>query len=353
MRILITGGAGFVGSNLAIKFKKQYPKYEIICFDNLKRRGSELNLTKFKELNIEFIHGDIRLREDLEQVSNLDVLIDASAEPSVLAGLNSGTESLLNNNLWGTINCMELAKKENALFVFLSTSRVYPIENINNIPFIETSSRFEINENINFNGCTPQGLTENFSLKGHRSFYGASKLSSELIIEEYKAFCNLKMVINRCGVITGPRQMGKIDQGVVVLWLARHLWKQKLGYFGYGGEGKQVRDILHVDDLFRLIDWQIMNIDKINGEIFNVGGGRNCSVSLKELTMLCEEITRNKISISKHEEDRVADIRIYLTDNSKITDVSGWVPKYTPKEILSEIFEWMIENEKQLKYIIG
>jgi CDP-paratose 2-epimerase len=154
-------------------------------------------------------------------------------------------------------------------------------------------------------------------------------------------------------VLTGPWQMGKVDQGFIVLWLARHLWKGELSYLGYGGSGKQVRDFLHVKDLFRLVDWQIHNLDKINGEVFNVGGGLNSSVSLKELTSFCEEFTNNKILVKSNLENRKADIPIYITDNTKVTSVTGWLPSISLKETLEDIVIWMKVNEGILKSILS
>lgn len=351
--ILITGGCGFVGSNLAVFFKISYPDYTIIALDNLKRRGSELNINRLKDAGVVFVHGDIRNKEDFDQVGPIDLLIEASAEPSVLAGINSSLDYLINTNLTGTINCLIYAAKHQAGFVFLSTSRVYPIKQIEKIRFGETPSRFQILTEQDVTGISAAGITENFALDGYRTFYGATKLASELLIHEYNAMLGMKTVINRCGVITGPYQMGKVDQGVVVLWVARHFWKNKLSYFGYGGEGRQVRDILHIHDLYRLIDTQVHDIDKFNGQVFNVGGGNECSVSLKELTALCEEVTGNKIMIEKISENRQADIRIYITDNSKITALSGWSPKKKPKEIIMEIHEWIKENQTILNKILN
>jgi CDP-paratose 2-epimerase len=353
MRILITGGCGFVGSNLAVFFKKKYPTYSVISLDNLKRRGSEINLIRLKEAGVDFIHGDIRNREDFDQIGKIDLVIEASAEPSVLSGINSSLDYLINTNLNGTINCLDFASKNNAGFVFISTSRVYPIRNLNNINFIESATRFDLDSLQDIQGVTINGISENFPLDGSRSFYGATKLASELIIQEYSELLGMKTVINRCGVITGPYQMGKVDHGVIVLWVARHFWKNKLGYFGYGGEGKQVRDILHIHDLFNLIDIQIHNFDLYNGQIFNVGGGTDCSISLNELTAICEEVTGNTIAIDKVIETRTADIRIYITDNSKINAVSGWRPVIKPKEIICEIHTWIKENQNILRGILN
>ncbi len=351
--ILITGGCGFVGINLCQKLKLKYPKCNVIAFDNLRRRGSELNIEKLKELNIEFVHGDIRNPEDFESIENVDVVIDASAEPSVVAGLNGGQSQLININLTGTINVLNVALKHNAQFIFLSTSRIFPIENINNIAYIEEQTRFQIAKEQVISGVSTKGIAENFDKEGYRSLYGASKLSSEHIIAEYNHFYNLPTIINRCGVLTGPHQMGKVDQGVVVLWLARHYWKKDLAYFGYGGEGKQVRDILHIDDLFDLIDNQINNFNLYNGKTFNVGGGQDSSVSLQELTRICEGVTGNKLSIKKVKEDRIADIRIYITDNTVINKLSGWQPKCTPTNIISDIFDWIKSDEQKLKKILN
>jgi CDP-paratose 2-epimerase len=353
MNILITGGAGFAGSNLAIKLKQHYPSYRITAFDNLKRRGSELNLPRLRLHEINFVHGDIRNKEDLFFNETFDLLIDASAEPSVLAGITSPVEQVVNNNLMGTVNCLELASRHKAAFIFLSTSRVYPMATLEEARFNETATRFNWTDEQETPGISSKGITEQLPLKGARSFYGATKLASELLIEEYQALTGMKTVINRCGVLTGPWQMGKVDQGVIVLWIARHIFGGKLSYNGYGGTGKQVRDILHIDDLYNLIDWQIHHLDKVNGETFNVGGGLETSISLQELTKICEEITGNKIEISSQPENRVADIRIYVTDNSYVTKITGWKPAIDTRRIVKDIADWINTYKEELKPILA
>jgi CDP-paratose 2-epimerase len=350
--ILITGGAGFVGSSLALLLKAKYPHYSIICLDNLKRRGSELNLVRLKEADINFVHGDIRNKSDINSVGEIDVLIDAAAEPSVLAGLDGGMDYLIDTNFNGTINSLEYAKSNSADFIFLSTSRVYPIEQLSRIDYLNGKSRFDIVEHQTLAGVTKEGISENFPLVGSRSLYGSSKLASELFVTEYESFFDLKGVINRCGVLTGPYQMGKIDQGVIVLWAARHFWKGDLAYNGFGGEGKQVRDILHVADLFDLVDWQIHNMSQVSGRTFNVGGGHDISFSLKELTEMCVEISGNTIPISQSKQDRKGDIPIYITDNAEVTRVTGWKPKIGKRQILNEIFDWIAKNEEILRPIL-
>lgn len=350
--VLVTGGAGFVGSSLAIQLKKNHRAERVIAFDNLKRRGSELNLSRLREAEVEFVHGDIRSPEDFNNLPAIDVIIEASAEPSVLAGVGEPPDYVVNTNLLGTINCLNFAVKNRSKFIFLSTSRVYPIENIEQIKFEEIETRFTIAPEQSLPGVSAEGISETFPLEGYRSIYGATKLCSELMIREYNQFYGLKTIINRCGVLSGAWQMGKVDQGVVVLWMARHFWKQPLGYFGYGGTGKQVRDILHVDDLYRLVDYQIDNFDKLNNQTFNVGGGTETSVSLCELTELCHNISGNKIAIGSVAENRQADIRIYLTDNSKVTELTGWKPRITVHETLENIYQWLRENEDSLRHIL-
>ncbi len=353
MKIVITGGAGFVGSSLCILLKTKYPEYNIIAFDNLKRRGSELNVIRLREVGVNFIHGDIRIQADLNNVGAVDCIIDAAAEPSVMAGITSSVNYLIETNLGGTINTLLYANNYKSNFIFLSTSRVYPIATLGKIRYTEEANRFIIAPSQIIEGITTNGISEDFPLKGSRSFYGATKLASELLIEEFNQFSGIKSVINRCGVIAGPWQMGKIDQGVTALWVARHLWEKSLSYIGYGGEGKQVRDILHIQDLFNLIDWQIHNLAVISGQTFNVGGGLNCSYSLKELTQLCEKSTANKIEINQIQETRDADIPIYITDNSKVSKMCNWQPKMTPEKIVTDVYNWMYANQQSLSSILN
>lgn len=352
MKILITGGAGFVGSSLAISIKDNYPQYEVYALDNLKRRGSELNLSRLKKAGVEFIHGDIRNKEDFDALPAVDRVIEASAEPSVLAGLDGTPDYLINTNLVGTINCLNYARKHNAGFIFLSTSRVYPIKTIEGLNYTEEDTRFAFSNDQQVPGVSAKGIDENFPLTGARSLYGTTKLASELIIQEYNEFYGLQSVINRCGVITGPWQMGKVDQGVMVLWIAKHYFEQQLGYFGYGGTGKQTRDMLHSSDLYRLIDWQLHNLEKVSGEVLNAGGGLESSASLQELTKICQEVTGKQIPIKIVPENRTADIRMYITDNTRVTQLTGWKPQIGIRQIVEDIAAWLKENEDALAPIL-
>lgn len=350
-RILITGGSGFVGSNLAIGLKKYYPDIHITVLDNLKRRGSELNLSRFKDVDIEFIHGDIRSPEDLDaRFLDPHLILECSAEPSVLAGYHS-PGYVLQTNLVGTINCLELARQVKSDFIFFSTSRVYPIESISSLNYEESTTRFKLLDQ-EITGASSAGIAENFPLEGARSLYGATKLASELLITEYASSYGLKTVINRCSVLTGPWQMGKVDQGVFALWMLAHYFNLPLKYIGFGGTGKQVRDLLHIDDLLDLVCLQLNNLDTIQGNIFNVGGGLENSLSLLETTQLCEKLTHKHISIQSSANSRLGDIPVFITDSRKVQSVLGWHPQRDTLQTLTDIYQWIDQNVEILRSVL-
>lgn len=352
-RVLITGGAGFVGSSLAIGFAQRYPHWKITVLDNLKRRGSELNLPRLQQVGVEFVHGDIRNREDLDpQVLDPTLILECSAEPSVLAGYNS-PGYLLQTNLVGTIHCLELARQTQADFIFLSTSRVYPISYLSQLHYRETETRFQLLEKQPFVGASAAGIAEDFPLDRARSLYGTTKLASELLIAEYAEAYNLRTLVNRCGVLTGPWQMGKVDQGVFALWVARHFFQKPLKYIGYGGTGKQVRDFLHIDDLLDLLDLQLQQFDNLRGETFNVGGGSDNQVSLLETTKICQDITGNTVEITPVPENRVGDIPIFVTDSRKIMSKIAWTPKRDIDRTLQDIYDWMVTEKAQVSRIFN
>ena len=351
--VLVTGGAGFVGAALAIAAKRAYPRARIIAMDNLKRRGSELKLPILRERGVEFIHGDIRNPEDFDPIDGVDVVLECSAEPSILAGYGPSPGYVINTNLNGTVNCLDFARRCGAATIFLSTSRIYPIEAQNGLPYTEEDTRFALAAEQSLPGVSERGISEDFPLPGARSMYGATKLSSELILHEYRETFGLKALVNRCGIIAGPWQMGKVDQGVVTLWAARHVLGGSLDYIGYGGLGKQVRDMLHLDDLVELILYQMERLDELDGETFNVGGGLENSVSLCELTKICEELTGNSIEIGSVSEDRQGDVRIYYTDYARVSERCGWRPERDIKTIVGDIVTWLEAHKEELGPILA
>ena len=349
-KVLVTGGAGFVGSAICLHLAKHYPNCHVVALDNLMRRGSELNLLRLKQAGVEFLHGDIRNDEDLEPSRlDVDLIFECSAEPSVLAGYEN-PNYVLKTNLCGTINCLELARKTKADFVFLSTSRVYPLTYLNSLAYREAATRFEWdNQAISFPGVSQAGIAEEFPIDRPRTLYGTSKLASEMLVAEYSDSFGIRSIINRCGVLTGPWQMGKVDQGVFALWMARHFFQQPLKYIGFGGSGKQVRDLLHVNDLIALLELQLEDIERLSGEVFNVGGGREASLSLLETTELCQQITGNTIRMESVGETRPGDIPIYFSDHRKVTEATGWKPQFGPSAILEEIHDWFQQHSNELR----
>jgi CDP-paratose 2-epimerase len=352
-RILITGGAGFVGSSLALAFKRNRSTATVVALDNLKRRGSELALERLRASAVEFVHGDVRVSDDVAAIGAVDLIIEASAEPSVHAGYDGNPNYLIQSNLGGAVNCLEHARQHGSALVFLSSSRVYPITALRELPLDQTATRFVLRADANLQGVTPIGISEQFPLHGNRSLYGATKLAAELLIEEYKAMYGVRAVVNRCGVISGAWQMGKVDQGFIVLWMARHLFGGSLAYMGFGGEGLQVRDVLHVDDLYDLLSKQLAELDRHSKQIFyNVGGGMDNSVSLRELTRFCQELSGKRIEISRIPETRDADIPFYVSDCTAVRKAIGWKPKRTLNMVLENVWRWLVDYRNQLEAIL-
>ncbi len=349
MRVLVTGGAGFIGASAAVGLAAAHPGWELIALDNLRRRGSELNLPRLRAAGVEFVHGDVREASDLLAVGALDAIVECSAEPSVLAGIDDGPDYVVASNLFGAYHCLELARRHRAQLVFLSTSRVYPVDGLRALALSETATRFELAAAQPFAGASAAGVTEEFPLTGARTLYGATKLSAELLIEEYRAAYGLHAVVDRCGVIAGPWQMGKVDQGVFTHWMLAHQFRRPLRYIGFGGEGKQVRDLLHVDDLVTLIDEQLSDPARWDGVVANVGGGRECSLSLLEASALCAEITGHTVPMTGVDETRAGDVPVYISDCSRLLRLTSWRPRHTPEQILADIHGWISEHQRELR----
>ena len=352
-KILVTGGAGFVGSALALAFKAGGENVSVTALDNLRRRGSELNLPRLAAGGVAFAHGDVRSPGDLEACGPVDLVVECSAEPSVLAGYDGSPDYVLDTNLTGAVRCLEHARRHGAAMLFLSTSRVYPVARLNQISLSEGETRFEAAAEQTLPGVSPDGVTTAFPLDGARSLYGATKLCAELLIAEYADMYGLPAVVNRCGVIAGPWQMGRVDQGVAGLWAARHVYGGNLAYIGYGGAGKQVRDMLHVDDLVRLALLQSENPGRWAGEVFNAGGGPGSCASLLELTGLCREATGNSIPVGSVPETRAADVPWYVTDNAEITAATGWRPEKGVADIVGDLCRWITDHRDALAGILA
>lgn len=340
MRILITGICGFVGSTLATSFREVSPAYEIIGIDNLSRPGSWLNKEPLQRLGIRIIHGDIRYASDVDTLPQVDWVIDAAANPSVLAGIDGKTSSLqlVQHNLEGTIHLLEYCKRYGAGFTLLSTSRVYSIPGLSKLQVQEVNGAFQPIVTQNFpEGLSVNGVSETYSTAPPVSLYGSTKVASEHLAVEYGATFGFPVWINRCGVMAGARQFGHPGQGIFAFWIHSFREKRPLKYIGFGGKGYQVRDCLHPKDLLKLLTQQFaepLNTDK--PKVLNISGGVQNSMSLKQLTGWCEERFGPNEVIETNTE-RAFDIPWMVLDPSKAEMVWGWEAQTNIEQVLEDI----------------
>jgi CDP-paratose 2-epimerase len=337
MRILITGICGFVGSNLARALCERIEGLGIIGVDNLSRPGSEQNRAWLKRSGVKLFHGDLRAASDVEALPEADWVIDAAANPSVLAGVDgrSSSRQLLEHNLWGSVNTVEYCRRWNANLVLLSSSRVYSIRHLASVPVEPRDKAFCFDTSRPApKGVSERGLAEDFSVAAPVSLYGATKLASETMALEYGATFGFTVWVNRCGVMAGAGQFGTAEQGIFSYWLHAHARRRRLRYLGFGGHGWQVRDAFHPDDLAALIAIQIR--DTGSGGIFNAGGGIANSMSLAQLADWCNE----RFGPAEPEQDgseRPFDIPWLVMDSSAARQRFGWTPEKSLQSILNDI----------------
>ena len=339
MKILLTGACGFAGCNIATRLKEIDESIHIIALDNLSRKGSEFNIATLKKFEIEIIRGDVRLQSDLESLPEVDWVIDCSANPSVLAGLNAQTSSrqLVEHNLIGTINLLEFCKSKRSGFILLSTSRVYSSLELANLKVEPIEDYFQPTL-IETKGISKEGLNEQFPTTAPISLYGASKLASETLILEYGKAFDFPVWINRCGVLAGAGQFGKADQGIFSYWIHAFREKKPLKYLGFHGSGMQVRDALHPKDLASLLFKQMQNPAKELPRILNLGGGIKNSMSLKQVSDWAENrFGYNEVFSS--EKTRAMDAPWIVMDSSLAKDTWNWEPEKSIECILNEIAE--------------
>ncbi len=338
MKILITGGCGFVGSNLAIFLRKNIKNAKVCSLDNLFRKGSEFNKRRLSKNKIRNFKLNVTDLKKILKLPKFDLVIDCCAEPAIETSKKE-PDRVFNTNLVGTFNILKKCVKDNAKIIFLSSSRVYSISNLNLLV-----KKNNLKNTIKIKNK----ISEKFNTQDPKSLYGFTKLSSEDLIKEFSFMYKINYIIDRFGVIAGPWQFGKQDQGFFTLWIERHLNKKKLKYIGYGGYGNQVRDVLHIQDLCEIVLKQIKKIKKINNITFNIGGGTKNAISLKELTARCEKVTGNKLKIKKIKKTSMFDIPYFVTDNKKINKYYNWKPRYNLNNIVIDIYHWLKKNKKNI-----
>jgi CDP-paratose 2-epimerase len=355
LHVLVTGGCGFIGSHIALHLREKGHKVSVM--DNLVRRGGEKNIAVLERHGVSFFHGDVRNREDLVNLpSNIELTCDTSAQPSVVTGYANPLFDITNNGL-GAIHILEYSRPRRIPLIFWSSNRVYGADRLNALPRCETPTRFGYDPDA-WNrlpveqrpaGFHPvHGVSEDFSIDGgQRSLYGLSKLIADAACQEYAQAYDLPIVVNRFSVISGAGQFGHTDQGWVVWWAIAHWFQLPLTYLGW--QGKQVRDILFVEDMLALLDIQIKQIARFRGEVFNLGGGASNSISLREATTAMQEASARVAPVTVSEKARQGDIVLYWTDNRKAVQQLGWKPQTDLRTGFTRIFDWIRENEAELR----
>jgi len=338
MKILITGICGFVGSSLARYWREACPDWEIAGLDNFIRPGSELNRRELKRLGVKVFHADLRAASDFEMLPGVDFVIDTAANPGVLAGIDGGTSSrqVVEHNLNGTINVLEYCKKFKSGLVLLSTSRVYSIPPLAGLPVrVEKDAFVPDTRQPLPAGLSLGGVAEIFSTQAPVSLYGSTKLASEALALEYGECFGFPVWINRCGVLAGAGQFGRVDQGIFAYWV--HSWKRQrpLKYIGFDGRGHQTRDVLHPHDLARLIIQQL-NLNGTKPRLTNVSGGENQTMSLRQLSDWCGQ-RWGEMKVVSDSAPRPFDLPWIVLDSTLARELWNWEPKIPIEAILDEI----------------
>jgi CDP-paratose 2-epimerase len=342
-KCLISGGAGFIGSNCAARLIKA--GHSVTILDNLSRKGSVCNLEWLKSEcgadSFQFVRGDIR---DAELVRNTvkpnDAVIHLAAQVAVTSSVNDPRNDFEINAL-GTLNVLEGARLsgKNPMVVFSSTNKVYG--GLEEEEVIETPTRYNF---VNL----PFGISEKQPLNFH-SPYGCSKGTADQYVRDYGRIYGFPTVVNRLSCIYGPHQFGMEDQGWVAWFLIKGLLKQNFTIYG---NGKQVRDLLYIEDLINAFEFYINNPEKVAGEIFNLGGGAKNSVSVwYELKPFLDEIFERSVQPSWGDW-RPGDQKIYVSDIGKAEKIIGWKPQVSVQVGIKKLHDWLSNNIPTLNAVI-
>lgn len=335
MKYLITGGCGFLGSNIAAELIKQ--GQELIIFDNLSRFGSTNNLLWLQSLgHCTFVHGDIRNTDDctnLIQNFKPDVIFHLAGQVAMTTSIKRPRFDFEVNAL-GSLNILEAVRKysSNTAIIYSSTNKVYG--DLEQLSYIEDLTRFKLRD-------YPNGLPENIGLSFHSS-YGCSKGSADQYMLDYSRIYGLKTVVFRHSSMYGGRQYSTFDQGWIG-WFCGEAIRQSTGDvlpFTISGNGKQVRDVLYSDDMVSLYLEASRNIDSIMGEAFNIGGGISNSLSILELMNFLTEMIGVSLSWN-HIDARESDQRVFIADLTKIKSALGWQPKVSKTEGIYKMIKWI------------
>ncbi len=339
MKIVITGGAGFIGSHIAEYYAGQN---DVTAYDNLSRgallqtdmKQKTQNVDFLKSIKAKFIKADIRDFETLKKATKgADAIFHTAAQTAVTTSVKDPRTDFEVNAL-GTFNVMEAARQNDVKnVIYCSTNKVFG-ENVNNIPIIEGKTRY------NFGGKYTNGVPGEFSIdQCEHTPYGVSKLTGDLYAQDYGKLYGIKTGIFRMSCIYGTRQFGIEDQGWVAWFAIAALLKKNITIYG---DGKQVRDVLYVKDVVRLYDAFLKSNKKWG--VYNAGGGKDNTMSLLEyLAMLEKEL---KVTIKpEFSEWRPSDQKVFIADISKAKNELGWVPQVNPEHGVRNLIEWVKANK--------
>jgi CDP-paratose 2-epimerase len=319
MKLLITGGCGFVGSNFARHMLEK--GHDVIILDNMSRPGSEINLKLMQKdfPNLTYHRRELDDIQELLQKIDVDLIYHFAAQVAVTQSYQS-PKSDFRVNASGTFN---LVSSTDVPVIFASTNKVYG-DNVNEVPLIEQDTRYDFDGEFG-----KKGIPESFSIDAKKHTpYGVSKLTGEMYVREFNG------VANRFSCMYGESQFGTVDQGWVSHFVISKLKNMPLTIYG---DGKQVRDLLYIKDVCRLLELQGNNIDKIKGEVFNIGGGFDKTISLLELCKL--------LDIKPDFADwRPADQKVYYSDITKAERVLGWKPEVGVEQGIENMSNWIKEN---------
>ena len=339
--ILITGGAGFIGINSARFFLKK--NFKVFIVDNFSRKGNYQNIKfikkeKIKKKNLKVIKIDIKNKKKIFfhiKKINPDIILHLAGQVAVTTSVIN-PELDFNSNILGTFNVLEACRNysKNTIFIYSSTNKVYGKVKLQ---ILENKYRYYVKGNF-------RGISEKTQLDFY-SPYGCSKGAADQYVIDYSRIYNLKTVVLRQSCIYGTHQYGIEDQGWVSWFMIAYILKKKITIFG---SGKQVRDLLFVDDLVELYYKLFKNIKKVSGKVFNVGGGVFNSLSLLELDRLLKDKFNQKNNV-KFEKTRPGDQKIFISDNTKLKKTINWKPKTKLKEGLVLLYNWLLYNKTVVK----
>lgn len=344
-KILITGGAGFIGINVAAYFLSKGVK--VVILDNFSRKGSSINITwlyskkdigAISKRNLEVIKDDIRDYSALKKViSKVDSIIHLAAQTAVITSIEDPREDFEINAL-GTLNVLEAlrSKKRSTPLIFASTNKVYG--DLKKYKIVKKASRYEFSK-------LKSGINEDVSLD-YISPYACSKGAADHYVLDYHRMYGLQTVVFRQSCVYGPRQFGVEDQGWVAHFIITAILDKPITIYG---DGRQVRDLLYIDDLVLAYEKVMNNITKVSGNVYNIGGGVNNTVSIwKEFQKIISKQINKPIKYS-FKPKRLGDQKIYISDVSKAKRDFGWSPKTNIDEGVERLIDWVTINKKLFK----